>query len=297
MASHLGILHWQLDTEALEVDHHEEDQEGRQERGDVRSSLAVEGFLQSSKLVAPRDQEVEHGDHRALELRALRGGHRGGTEGLPHNCLADVGGDEEGDARSQAVALLQQLVQEQHHDPCEEELHDDEDGVAGAQVLHLPVHAAEHVGHGLSHGDGHAEELLGPGEERAVLLQGLVDVDELGARQQLHDHAGGHNGGDAKLHERATVGGEDDPHPVEGVRRLVLGNAVQGDLAAHQEDEEGDASPQDLLAERDPPLGGGHFREDAHHWLHEVYHAELPHGAFIRDLEIQPTTPLSCSPL
>ncbi len=38
----------------------------------------------------------------------------GGREGLPDDGLADVGGDEQGDAGAQAVALLQQLVQQQH---------------------------------------------------------------------------------------------------------------------------------------------------------------------------------------
>jgi len=52
-----------------------------------------------------------------------------------------------------------------------------------------------------------------------------------------------------ELHERAAVGGEDDAHPVEGVRRLGRLHAVDGDLAAHQEDEEGDDSPEHLLPE------------------------------------------------
>jgi len=52
----------------------------------------------------------------------------------------DVGGDEEGDTGAQPVSLLQQLVQADDNDAREEELHDDEDGVAGAQVPHVSVH-------------------------------------------------------------------------------------------------------------------------------------------------------------
>ena len=37
------------------------------------------------------------------------------------------------------------------------------------------------------------------------------------------------------------------PHPVEGIRALVGLAAVDGDLAADQEDEERDRGPQDLL--------------------------------------------------
>lgn len=40
--------------------------------------------------------------------------HSCGAEGLPHDGLADVGGDEERDPRTETVAFLQQLVQQQH---------------------------------------------------------------------------------------------------------------------------------------------------------------------------------------
>lgn len=53
-----------------------------------------------------------------------------------------------------------------------------------------------------------------------------------------------------ELHKRAAVGGEDNPHPVEGVGRLGRLHPVDGDLAAHEEDEERDHRPQHLLAER-----------------------------------------------
>ena len=42
-------------------------------------------------------------------------------------------------------------------------------------------------------------------------------------------------------------GGCGAPHPVEGIRALVGLAAVDGDLAADQEDEQRDRGPQDLL--------------------------------------------------
>lgn len=54
-----------------------------------------------------------------------------------------------------------------------------------------------------------------------------------------------------ELHKRAAVGGKDNTHPVEGIRRLGRLHAVDGNLAAHQEDEKGDHRPQDLFAKRD----------------------------------------------
>lgn len=53
-----------------------------------------------------------------------------------------------------------------------------------------------------------------------------------------------------ELHESAPVGGEDYSHPVERVRGLGGLDAVDGNLAAHEEDEERDNRPQHLLPER-----------------------------------------------
>lgn len=46
-----------------------------------------------------------------------------------------------------------------------------------------------------------------------------------------------------KLHECAAVGSEDNAHPVERVGGLRGLHAVDRDLAAHQEDEQGDDRP------------------------------------------------------
>ncbi len=54
---------------------------------------------------------MEQGDDRPLKLGASRAADGVGAEGLPDDALADVGGDEEGYPRAQAVPLLQQLHQ------------------------------------------------------------------------------------------------------------------------------------------------------------------------------------------
>ena len=64
-----------------------------------------------------------------------------------------VGGNEEGDAGSEAVSLLQQLVQAENDDAGEEQLNDDEDGVRSSQVSDVTVHARCHVGNSLTDGD------------------------------------------------------------------------------------------------------------------------------------------------
>lgn len=58
---------------------------------------------------------------------------------------------------------------------------------------------------------------LGSVEERAILFETVVDLNEVGAGKELHEHARGDNGGDTQFHEGSTVGGEDSTHPVEGI--------------------------------------------------------------------------------
>lgn len=48
--------------------------------------------------------------------------HSGGAEGLPDNCLTDVGGNEEGDTRAKTVALLEELIQQQNNQTCHKQL-------------------------------------------------------------------------------------------------------------------------------------------------------------------------------
>jgi hypothetical protein len=189
----------------LEVDHDQEDDHGGQQVVDVGQVGAVEGLLERLHLVAARHEEVEQRDDRALELGAARAADGVGAEGLPDDGLADVGGDEQGDAAADAVALLEELVEADHDDAGKDELRDDQGGVDGAELAHVAVHAGHHVGHGLADGDEHAEQLLRALEQVAVRLDAVVDVDDLGPHQQLHHHAARHDGADAELHARSAV--------------------------------------------------------------------------------------------
>jgi len=65
---------------------------------------------------------VEEGDDGSLKLGSTTGvdGSRG--ECLPDNALADVGGDEERDTRSQSVAFLEELVQQNDDQSGDNEL-------------------------------------------------------------------------------------------------------------------------------------------------------------------------------
>ena len=57
---------------------------------------------------------------------------------------------------------------------------------------------------------------------------------------------------------------------VRGSTRVVASDAVERNLAAHEEDEQRDDGPHHPLLELDVPLRRLHFREDAHDGLDEV---------------------------
>jgi hypothetical protein len=50
--------------------------------------------------------------------------------------------------------------------------------------------------------------------------QTAVDIDEICICQKLHNHAGGNDGAYSQFHESASIGGQDDTHPIEWVRRV-----------------------------------------------------------------------------
>ena len=172
---------------------------GQQAR-EVGAVGAVEGVLDGADLV-PLGEERGHQRHdRALELRARLTCDREGGEGLPGDHLAGVGGDEEGDAGPEAVAVdapglgaLQEVVQEHDHDAGRDELEDDEGRVQGAKLRgDVAVHARKDVRDGLAGRDEQGQELLHAVVERLVLLDVRVDRDELrGIGPHVHDKCSG----------------------------------------------------------------------------------------------------------
>mmetsp|Transcript_23135 Transcript_23135/g.72086 ORF Transcript_23135/g.72086 Transcript_23135/m.72086 type:complete len:462 (-) Transcript_23135:149-1534(-) len=259
------VLDGQRRAPALEVDDDGDDEPRRDELREVGQVRAVEGVPDGHELVGAREQQVEECEHGALELLALRRGDRGGAEGLPHDGLADVDGHEEARAATDAVAFLQQLVEQQHHDAGAEELHGDEHGVARAERGEVAVHARGHVGHGHEEREADADDLLEPLEAPAVLRRVLVHRDGARAAQVLHEHGRRHDGRDAQLHERAAVRREDHAQPVERVARQRPRQAVERQLAAAQEDEQHAHRPEQAVAEGRPALRSLHNGENPEH--------------------------------
>lgn len=105
-------------------------------------------------------------------------------------------------------------------------------------------------------------------QQSAVLLDGVVHLDDLRSREQLHDEAGRDDGRDAELHARAAVGSHDHAGPVEGIGAAGGVDAIKRQLRAHQEHEERDGGVQRALAEGNLPIRlldlGEHREEGAH---------------------------------
>ena len=201
----LGVLHRQLHAEALEVHHHQEHHHRRQQVEQVRQRRPVERVPQRAHLVLPRDQQVEQRDDRALELLPAARVHRHRRERAPHHRLADVRRDEQRDARPEAVALLQHLVQQKHDHARQRQLEDQKAARHPAKLARRTVHARHHVHERRDERQQEAEQLLHALEEVALLLHALIVHHQLQTRQQLHDHAGRHDGSDSKLHQSAAT--------------------------------------------------------------------------------------------
>lgn len=254
LSSVAGVLDREIDAEALEVDNNQEHEDGGHEVGTVGEVLSVEGFLEGADLVATGDEQVEESNEGTFELGTTAGVDRGGGEGLPDDVLANVRGDEEGNTRSKTVTLLEELIKKNDNDSGEEELKDEEDGVTGSERTNITVHTREDVGDGLTEGDHQTEKLLGSLEQGAILLHRLVNMNDVGSSEKLHNKSRRHNWGNTKLHEGTTVRGNDDTEPVEGIRRGGVVDSVEGNLTTDKEDEEGDDGPHDLQFERDLAL-------------------------------------------
>lgn len=69
--------------------------------------MSVESFLQSTGFVTPGQKEVEERNHSTLKLRTTASIDGGRAESSPNDVLADVGSNEQGNARAQSVTLLE----------------------------------------------------------------------------------------------------------------------------------------------------------------------------------------------
>lgn len=203
-----------LDAETLEVDDSGEDCNGGEEVHDVGKVLAVESLLESSLLVGPGHEKVEEGDDSTLKLGTTAGVDGGRRESLPHDGLADVGGNEQRDTAAQTVALLEELVEEDNNHTGNNQLEDQEEDNTSSKVGGRSVETREDVNSGGTGGEDESQELLSSLVKLTVGLEVKVDIDHVGTSKELENHAGGDDGGDTQLHQCSTVTRDNHSQPV-----------------------------------------------------------------------------------
>lgn len=77
---------------------------------------------------------MEERNEGTLKLGALAGVDRRWGERLPDDGLADVGSNEERNARAETVALLEELVEEENDERGGDELEDEKQADSGSEV-------------------------------------------------------------------------------------------------------------------------------------------------------------------
>lgn len=234
-----GRLDWDLDPETLKVDDGGEDKKSGNQVHDVGQVLSIERLLESALLVGPGEEQVEEGNDCSLEFRSTASVDGGRGESLPDNGLADVGGNEKRDTASKTVSLLEELIEENDNQASNNQLEDQEEDNASAEVRWLTVETGEDVDSSLAHGQDDSEELLRSLVELAVRLQVEVDIDQVGTSQELENHTGGDNRGNTQFHQGSTVTRHHHPQPVYRIGAVRGHNAIQWHLAHDQEYQEG----------------------------------------------------------
>src|SRR3989339_1298236 len=147
-------------------------------------------------------------------VRAHRGGRVRGVpiESAREYLLRDARGYEQRYAAAYAP-LGHDLVHEEHQVRADEQLHDYEcPGYALAvpseqrghavRELGRRLHEAVHLGHRLDQYHDEHQELLGALVDRLVLLVLEVELDDLRAREELHDDGPGDDRAYAQVHQR-----------------------------------------------------------------------------------------------
>ena len=153
-------LDWDLDTETLKVDDSAEDDNGGDQVHDVGEVLAVESFAESDGLVRPGEEQVHQSNDGSLELRSTASVDGGRGESLPHDGLANVGGDEERDTAAETVAFLEELIQEDNDETGDHQLNDEENADTGTKIRGLTVETGDDVDNGLAKRQEDGKELL-----------------------------------------------------------------------------------------------------------------------------------------
>ena len=123
LATEASWLDGQINAKALKVNDNGKDEHGRQQIGQIGKVLSVEGLLERAHFIVARGQQVKERNDGALEFRTTTSVDCRRTKRLPHDCLANVRGNKQRNARAETVAFLQELIKKQHYETSDEQLY------------------------------------------------------------------------------------------------------------------------------------------------------------------------------
>ena len=88
---------------------------------------------------------MEERDKSTLKLGPTASVDGGGGEGLPDDRLANIGGNEEGDTRAEAISLLEELIKENDDERGDDKLEDEQKADTSAEIGGLAVQTRQDV--------------------------------------------------------------------------------------------------------------------------------------------------------
>ena len=213
------------------------------------------------------------------------------VEGPGENLLGHAARDEQGDPRSDPP-FRDDLVHEEHEVRTSEELEDDEQfrqdvtvadrdeaeqqgSVQGRHEAARGREEAENLRDRLHEDHDDHEELLRSLVDALVFVVLEVQVDDLRAREQLHDDRGRDDRSDAEMHQGALGPREDRTETGEEIDHVRPVEAVDEDVRHGEIEDEDRQDPEHLGAELDVSFRTGHCREAVRQGLQGIEAAFL----------------------
>ncbi|KAH3668483.1 hypothetical protein OGAPHI_002237 [Ogataea philodendri] len=159
----------------LQVNHRQENQHGDNDLEHVWSVVSVEGLDQGNSLGLLGEQQVDKCNHSTFKLCSTSSVDGCWGKTSPENLFANVGGHEQRNTRTKSVTFLEQLVQQDDHDGCKDQLQNQQQTNTRAEITWTSVHACQNVHGSLTDRKQDSKDLLGDLEQIAVLFVFHVD--------------------------------------------------------------------------------------------------------------------------
>jgi len=167
-----------LDAEALQIDDDCENDNGREEIHNVGEIGAVESLLECASLVLSGEEEMNKRNDGAFEFRAATGVDSCWGEGFPNDRFAHIGSDEKRDARTQPVALLEELIEQDDDHGGRNKLDDEEKADTATNFLGRAIETGQDGYGGVAKSNDHGKELLGSREKGSILFERMVNLNQ-----------------------------------------------------------------------------------------------------------------------